>query len=120
MAKHNELGRKGESEAVLYLRQQGYQILITNWRFKHLEIDIIAMKNSTICFIEVKTRRNNLFAEPQQALTRAKQKNILIAANQYIQENKIDNPIRFDLITIIQQTPPLLTHYKEVFVPFIF
>lgn len=120
MAKHNDLGKKGEEEAIAYLIQQGYQILETNWKYKRLEIDIIAYSQGTLCFIEVKTRRDRRFAEPHQALTKAKQKRILVAANHYIRYNQIDSEVRFDLITIIPSETPPLTHYEEVFLPFIF
>ena len=120
MAIHNELGRKGEKEAISYLEKQDYTIIATNWRFRHLEVDIIAQKGHVVCFVEVKTRRNTRFGEPYQAFTKSKQKNILIAANHYIRRHQINLDIRFDLITIVQSNPPQLTHYEEVFVPFIF
>lgn len=121
MAQHNDLGKKGEKQAICYLKNQGYTIFDTNWRFQHLELDIIALKENTLCFVEVKTRRNKLYGEPYQALTKIKQKNIICAANQYIQINNIDYDIRFDLITIISSTAEAeLIHYKNVFIPFSF
>lgn len=42
MADHNELGREGEDEALLYLTQKGYTLLARNWHIGHLEIDIVA------------------------------------------------------------------------------
>jgi ribonuclease HII len=49
-------GRAGEEAAVKYLRSVGYKILAQNWRTRRCEIDIIALKNSVIHFIEVKSR----------------------------------------------------------------
>ena len=60
MADHNELGREGEDEALLYLTQKGYTLLARNWRIGHLEIDIVAEWFGEIVFVEVKTRRDAL------------------------------------------------------------
>lgn len=121
MAKHNIIGKEGENLALSYLESKKFTILATNWRFSHLEIDIIAQQNMTVCFIEVKTRSTTFFGEPHLALTKAKQKNMLIAANHYIEEYKIDTDIRFDLISIvITGEAKTLTHYENVFNPFQF
>ena len=114
------IGEMGEEYAVKFLNKKKYKILERNYRKRYGEIDIIAENKNYIVFVEVKTRRDRRFAEPHQALTKAKQKRILIAANHYIRFNQIDAEIRFDLITIIPSETPPLTHYEEVFVPFIF
>lgn len=122
MAKHNILGQKGEDLARKYLISQGYEILAENWRFKRLEIDLIALQDNTVCFVEVKTRKNRLFGDPEDALTIQKQKNILLAAQEYIDAYKLDTNIRFDLITVVpaSSSTPEVTHYPAVFQPFLF
>src|SRR5687768_8766458 len=52
------LGQTGESATVTYLEEQGYVILKRNYRTTFGEIDIIAAKESTIAFVEVKLRKN--------------------------------------------------------------
>lgn len=69
MADHNELGREGEDEALLYLTQKGYTLLARNWRIGHLEIDIVAEWFGEIVFVEVKTRRDEHFAPAAEAVT---------------------------------------------------
>ena len=54
MSNHLEIGRFGEDEAVAYLEKVGYDVLAKNWRFKNLEIDIIAKDNGVLTFVEVK------------------------------------------------------------------
>ena len=71
-----ELGNEGEMMARDYLLQQGYAIVDTNWQFGHLEIDIIALKDNILVFVEVKTRSSLTVLEPQMAVNRQKQKNI--------------------------------------------
>ena len=42
MAKHQITGQEGERLAQAYFNNKGYEILQTNWRYGHLEVDIIA------------------------------------------------------------------------------
>ena len=70
MAAHNQFGIKGEEIAADYLRLKGYTILDTNWRSGHKEIDIIARFKDTIIFVEVKSRANDFYGKPQDAVDR--------------------------------------------------
>ena len=76
MAKHNELGKAGENAAVTYLEQQGYIIRDRNWRKGHFELDIVATKEQELIVVEVKTRSNTQFAEPEDAVDIPKIKRI--------------------------------------------
>jgi len=100
MAQHNDTGKEGEEMAVQFLVKKGYRIVSRNFRYKKSEIDIIAIKDKTIAFVEVKTRTNAFFQEPELSVTRSKQKKITLGANYYIQKNDIDLDIRFDIIAI--------------------
>lgn len=118
MAEHNELGKKGEALSVDYLTQKGYDILSTNYRFKHLEIDIIAKYKNQIIFVEVKTRQSSYLAGPEETVTKSKQKLIIKAANQYILENDIDEDSRFDIISIIlNDKTKSIEHLEDAFYP---
>ena len=118
MAKHNELGELGEKMAVKYLEQHGYQILETNYRFGRDEVDIIATIDSYIVFVEVKTRESNYLGEPEEAVTKAKQKRIIKVANHYIIENDLDNESRFDIFgVIINQKTERIHHIINAFLP---
>ena len=68
MAAHNELGTWGEQCAVEYLRRKGYVILERDWKSGHRDLDIIAFDGATMVFVEVKTRRNRMFADPEMAV----------------------------------------------------
>jgi putative endonuclease len=95
-------GAEGEAFAANYLKNLGYEILERNWRFKKLEVDIIVRKGNVIAFVEVKTRKNNTFGEPEIFVTRKKQNFLIAAANHYIIENNMDVESRFDIIAISQ------------------
>lgn len=101
MAEHNKLGKEGELMAVNFLMRNGYKILAQNWTVGRLELDIVAEFEGEIVFVEVKTRRNDYFSTPRDAVTTKKIKNILRAADAYIKEHEIDLSPRFDIIEIV-------------------
>lgn len=82
-------GKLGEQIARDYLIKKGYEILDTNFRYsRYGEIDIIAFKNSIICFVEVKYRTSNTFGTPLEAITKSKLEKIQLSANYYLSQTK--------------------------------
>ena len=118
MAQHNETGKEGEEMAALHLIKNGYNIIARNFRYKKSEIDIIAQKDKTIAFVEVKTRTTTFFQEPELSVTRSKQKQITLGTNFYIQENDIDLDTRFDIVAITL-SPFRLNHIEDAFYPLV-
>ncbi|MEN2398269.1 YraN family protein [Flavobacterium sp. MC2016-06] len=100
MAEHNELGKKGEELAVEFLQQDGYEILDRNWTFQKAEIDIIALKESVLAIVEVKTRSSLDFGLPQDFVKPKKIQLLVKAVNAYINYREIDFNVRFDIISI--------------------
>jgi putative endonuclease len=100
MAEHNELGKKGEDLAVEFLQQDGYEILDRNWTFQKAEIDIIALKESVLAIVEVKTRSSLDFGLPQDFVKPKKIQLLVKAVNAYINYREIDFNVRFDIISI--------------------
>lgn len=118
MATHNETGAKGEQIAANYLEKKGYKILETNWRFKNLEADIIASVDKTLVIAEVKTRKSNYFGEPETFVNKQKQKNLIMAANEYVVRNQLDMEVRFDIISIIINDKEMnINHIEDAFYP---
>lgn len=118
MAEHNLTGAKGEELAVKYLEKKGYTILELNWRNKHLEIDIVARDKNTIVVAEVKTRRSTHFGEPEEWVTKMKQKNLIKAASVYIINKNIDLEVRFDIVSIVLvQDEFTVNHIEDAFYP---
>ena len=95
-----ELGRQGEALAATYLQNEGYQILERNYRFRHNEIDLIALDGSTLCFVEVKARLSNKAGSPLDAVTVAKQREIIRAAQAYLTFSGQECDCRFDVIGV--------------------
>jgi putative endonuclease len=120
MAEHNITGEKGEELAASFLKNKGYQVLETNWRFKNLEADIIASIGDTMVVAEVKTRKTNFFGEPETFVTRQKQRNLIKAANEYIQKNQLDLEVRFDIISVIlNNSGSTINHIEAAFYPLV-
>ena len=118
MADHNNLGTQGEKLAVELLAKKGYSILAENWRSGKNELDIIARIGETAVFVEVKTRSTAFFGEPSKAVSIAKQKRTIQAANDYLEQNELDLEARFDVISVvISGTEPILDHMEDAFYP---
>lgn len=119
MAKHLETGQSGELAALHYIENLGYKILAKNWRYKHLEVDIIAMDGSVLLFIEVKTRRSSSFGLPHEAVNYQKQQQLDRAANLYISYIKHKGEIRFDIVSILIDSSNnyQIEHIKDAFWP---
>ena len=113
---HLQMGIWGEELAMAYLREKGYVILERDWHSSHRDIDIIAQHGEWIVFVEVKTRRNREFADPLDAIDYQKRKNLSRAINHYIHYRKLENPCRFDVITIVGEmgnVMPEINHIED-------
>ena len=118
MAIHNELGKEGEEETIRYLKEQGYRILHRNWRSGKKELDIIAEFQEELIIIEVKTRRDIHFGQPEESINEQKIRRIVASADAYIRKYRIDLPVRFDIISLTGIASPLkITHIQHAFYP---
>ena len=109
-----EFGNKGEDLACEYLKKNGYEILERNVHFSRFcEIDIIATFKSKTIFVEVKTRKDNAFGSPMEAITKTKYNNIKTGVFSYIQEKNIKN-FQIDVIGITLEPELKIEHLKNV------
>ena len=113
MAEHNDIGKFGEQKVCEYLTEQGYKILANNWHIGSYEIDIIALKNGVLCFVEVKTRTSAYYGEPEVFVTKSKQKNIIAAAGRYVEIYHRSEEIRFDIASVLIQNKQVSVHYIQ-------
>ena len=117
MAAHNELGKWGEDLAVAYLQGKGYTIIERDWKSGRRDIDIIAKdETGAIVFVEVKTRRNRMFSEPEEAIDYRKMQSLQQAINHYVKFRRINGEVRFDIISIVGTigSEPEINHIKDV------
>ncbi len=111
MAKHNELGKKGEELAKKMLIDKGYSIIETNWRYDKDEIDIIAKDGDELVIIEVKTRSTDFFGYPEDAVNSKKEFFLIRATESYLLEKDIDIDTRFDIVAIIHNNNETKIHH---------
>ena len=99
------LGKEGEEVACKYLQSLGHTILARNWRSGHLEIDIISIGEDGIHFVEVKARKKNIQAAPQENVGYKKQERIKKAALSFLNSRDGvpygNHECSFDVIAVI-------------------
>ena len=116
MASHNELGKLGEQMAVAFLRENGYDILETNWIFEKAEIDIIARRGNVLSIVEVKTRSEIGFGLPQDFVDRKKIRLLVKAVNAFVLSRDLDVDVRFDIVGIHKVDSKFrITHLPDAF-----
>lgn len=81
-------GRQAEAKAVKYLKQDSFTVLEQNWRTRYCEIDIIAQKDKTIYFVEVKYRATDSWGGGLDYITPNKLKQMGFAAEVWVSANK--------------------------------
>jgi len=118
MATHHITGTKGEQAALTHLLSHGYLLKQKNWRYKHLEVDLIMMDGPVLVFVEVKTRTTADFGLPYEAVNWQKQRKLSQAATIYIRQHGYDGEIRFDVVSILSDQGQFnIRHIKDAFWP---
>jgi len=113
------LGRAGEKVAADFLREKGYKILQQNYLLPD-EIDIAAQDGQTLVIVEVKTRKNNNFGKPYEAVTETKQRRMMKLAKQFMHRFRVLRlTVRFDIVSITGTAPENfeIEHFVEAFNP---
>lgn len=111
-------GGHGEQIAAEHLLSKGYNILEKNWRISHWEVDLIASNEKYLVIVEVKTRKNTVMGDPEEFVTIQKQRNLIRAANVYIQRSGITKEVRFDIISVVlKEGLKSVKHIEDAFKP---
>ena len=120
MYRNQEIGKLGEEIASNYLIEQGYHIYQKNFRCQVGEIDIIAIdkkNNRELVFVEVKSRSQDKYGTPVDAVNRNKIRRMYKTAECFIVANHLENSyMRFDVIEIYEKADKMLhiNHLKNV------
>ena len=114
---NKEIGNFGENTAAQHLGELGYEILYRNWRYKHLEIDIIASKDNLLHIIEVKTRSSIEFGYPEQFINKQKMQFLKNAAAHFQYQNPGWKYLQFDVISIFLNDQQIweLAFFEDVY-----
>jgi putative endonuclease len=110
-------GHAIEDLAAELLEKLGFRIVARNYRCTAGEIDIVALRDGSLVFCEVKARRNDRFGSPAEAVTYAKQARLRRLAACWLSEHKpgpVD--IRFDVVSAIVYDGRVdMTHIPDAF-----
>lgn len=124
MAEHNDLGKWGEQYVEAFLRRKGYIILERDWRHGRslCDIDLICKTadQTTIVFVEVKTRSADDITLPEDAVTLNKMRRLGHSADNYVKMNNITEDLRFDIVTLVGNShseEPQINHIEDAFNP---
>lgn len=94
-------GSHYEDVAADFLEKQGFNVIARNFRCRIGEIDIIALDNNCLCFIEVKYRKNDSCGRPAAAVTYSKQQTIIRVSEYFIMKrNMYEFMRRYDVVEI--------------------
>ncbi|MEF3279999.1 MAG: YraN family protein [Elusimicrobiota bacterium] len=96
-----ELGKKYEDIACRYLEKNGYRIIERNFLTKLGEIDIVARDRKTLCFVEIKARKDSEY-EPFEAVNKRKMDKIIKSSIIYLKVRKVSpsTDLRYDVLSI--------------------
>ncbi|MDQ2973036.1 MAG: YraN family protein [bacterium] len=83
-----DFGDFGEEAVANYLTNVGYRILNRNWKTRWCEIDIVAQKEKTVYFVEVKFRKSTNWGDGLEYITPKKQQQMRFAAEMWMQTNR--------------------------------
>jgi len=115
-ASPQQLGQAAEDLAATHLKKQNFTIIARNYRYQRAEVDLIAQKNKLMVFVEVKTKSNDQFGDPETFVTRKQQSLVRTAAEHYIIMHDWSHAIRFDIIAILKTNNHMqLTHFEDAF-----
>lgn len=110
------LGKRGEDEAVRYLESKGYKILERNFLCRQGEIDIIALDEDYIVFVEIKSRTSTEYGLPSESVTERKIKHMTKAIQYYLYRRNLEKEnIRVDVIEVyVKEDKYEINHLKQI------
>ena len=131
MATRKTIGLQGEHEAARYLQQRGYTIIARRERILHGDIDIVALDNRTVVFVEVRSKTSTEHGHPAETIDTRKKQRICTLANAYIKQHRLEDYFfRLDVVTVLFLTSvpvqnrwlfwrsshsPIIEHFQNAF-----
>ena len=112
MSSLRQLGASVEDQVAQYLLAQGYTLLSRRLHVGHSELDLVALDEDIVVFVEVKYRKNDLLLAVE-SIGPAKIAYLKRAAEQYVFEHQLQqHPVRFDVVAVTREG---IRHFKNAF-----
>lgn len=100
-----DCGERAERLALSFLQTKGYRLLDKNWRYSHLELDLIMIEplfpEPIIHIVEVRSLNYPFVRRPFMTVDMKKQQKIVKATCKYLQKSKIKYEVKFDIVSIV-------------------
>ena|SRR5690606_8695614 len=116
--RRRKTAQRGEDEAAAFLRAAGWTILDRNWHCRGGELDIVAQKDDTVAFVEVRTAAYHPERRPEDSVRGIKRHRVVKAAQAWLAQHPQRNVmLRFDVVGIEIGTDrsTTLRHYPAAF-----
>jgi putative endonuclease len=122
MTKAQALGALGERIAARWLMQDGWRVIDRRWRSGRRDLDLVAIRDEVVAFVEVKTRRDTWSGDPVEAVNWRKQRELTRAAHAWIDQRGIlDAPVgaiyRFDVVGVLATREKIGVRHIEAAFP---
>lgn len=100
-----ESGHAAESIAAAFLEERGWEILARNHHCRGGEVDLVAAKDRTIAFVEVRSRTRDDYGHPVESVSWEKRRRIVRAAVDWARRAGVmeSHFLRFDVIGILSR-----------------
>jgi putative endonuclease len=116
MSSTTELGAAAEQLAADHLAAAGYRIVARNHRCQGGEVDIVAWDGDVLCFVEVRSRKDDRFGHPLETISAQKIRRVARGARDFLRTLRGARPtMRFDAVGIVMSDPPVITLVRDAF-----
>ena len=106
------------------LEREGHTIIERNWRYGHLEIDIISLEGNSLHIVEVKSLAAPAASAPEAKINKRKRQNMVSAAKAFLNSEErrtlpVDMEVFFDVVSILFNAPDdfEIEYYPQAFIP---
>lgn len=100
-------GKDAEDLARQFLNHQGLTFIMSNYRCRGGEIDLVMQDKEILVFVEVRYRRGSGFGDALESVNHAKQRRLIHAAEHYLQRHHLSSPCRFDVVGLSNDKDPI-------------
>lgn len=115
----HQLGKRGEEIAANWLMKNGYRIIERRWKWKQMEIDIVATVGELLVIVEVKSRSSANHAEADDNLSMRQQRCLFDITEHYMEIKAVELEVRYDLIVVVDHGEThSIEHIEDAFYPF--
>jgi putative endonuclease len=112
-------GNRSERAATRFLKLLGYRIVARNYATPLGELDVVAIDQSIVVFVEVRSTETNQIERAALSVDAAKQRQLTTLGLQFLQTHRLmGRPSRFDVLAVSWppgQRDPKIVHYRHAF-----